>query len=92
PVGEIAPAEGARPDRDYEEAIRALREAMFQPGERVENWDVGGADLEGAVRAMGAEKYYVLESDASDGSTLLSILTSRPIADFAPASWRIAKS
>jgi len=91
PIGEIAPAQGARPDSDYEDAIRALREAMFVPGERVENWDIGGADLEGAVRARDAEQYYVLQTDANDGSTMLSILTARPIADFAPASWRIVK-
>lgn len=92
PIGEIEQAGTTGSDREYQEAIRALRQAMFPPGERVENWDVGGADLEGAVRAMGADRYYVLETDASDGSTQLSILTARPISDFAPASWRIAKS
>jgi hypothetical protein len=92
PIGEIGSTESARPDPKYEEAIRALRQAMFPPGERVENWDVGGVDLDEAVRARGAEKYYVLETDGGDGSTMLSILTARPIADFAPASWRIAKS
>ena len=92
PIGEIGSTESVRPDPKYEEAIRALRQAMFPPGERVENWDVGGADLEGAVRAMGPDKFYMLETDAKDGSTLLSIMTARPIADFAPASWRIAKS
>jgi hypothetical protein len=92
PLGEIDRPETTKADREYEEAIRALREAMFPTGERVENWDVGGADLFGAVRVMGAEKYYVLETDASDGSAMLSILTPSPIADFAPASWRIVKS
>ena len=87
---ELAPSEGS--DREIDEAIRALRQAMFPAGERVENWDVGGADLEGTVRALGADKYYVLETDSSDGSSSVSILTDRPITDFAPADWRILQS
>ena len=33
------------PDRDVEDAIRSLREMIFPTGDRVEKWDVGGADL-----------------------------------------------
>lgn len=92
PLGEPATTEGAKADRDYEEAIRALREIMLPAGDRVENWDVGGADVEAAIRARGADGYYLLESDPSDGTTILSILTDRPIADFAPSEWRVAES
>jgi hypothetical protein len=46
--------------------------------------------VEGVIRAMGAEKYYALETDTSAGSSMLVILTDRPIADFAPAAWRVA--
>jgi hypothetical protein len=92
PLGEPATTEGARADREYEEAILAIRQAMFPAGERVENWNVGGADVEKAIRARGADKYYLLESDSSAGSTLVSIFTERPIADFAPPTWRVAAS
>ena len=87
-LDETAATEGS--NRELEDAVRAIREAMFPAGERVENWDVGGADVEGVIRAMGAEKYYALETDTSAGSSTLVILTDRPIAYFAPAAWRVA--
>jgi hypothetical protein len=87
-LGESVATENS--NRELEAAVRAIREAMFPAGERVENWDVGGADLEGVIRAMGADKYYALETDTSAGSSTLVILSDRPIADFAPAAWRVA--
>ena len=92
PLGEAVVSESARIDREYEEAIRGLREAMLQTGDPVQNWDVGGADVETAIRALGADKYYLLETDPADGTMVVSILTERPVADFAPATWRVAES
>lgn len=84
--------EQVRSDAEAREAVRALREMIFPGGERVEGWDVGGADPEAAVRAMGADKYYLLETDASDGTSILTILTARPISEIAPSGWRVVKS
>lgn len=86
------PEAAQAPDRALEDALRAMREAMFPAGERVEGWDVGGADIEAHVRALGADRHYVLESDASDGSALVGIFTDRPIADLAPPAWRVVES
>ena len=90
--GGAASSEQRASAADGEKAIRQLRELMFPAGERVEDWDVGGADPEEAVRAMGADKYYLLETDASDGTSTVTILTARPISEIAPAGWRIVKS
>ena len=90
--GQAAPAEKPFSDADSEKAIRQLRDLMFPAGERVEDWDVGGADPEAAVRAMGADKYYLLETDASDGTSIVTILTARPISEIAPSGWRVVKS
>src|SRR5688572_27465038 len=78
-------------DRDVEDAIRSLREMLFKPGELVEKWDVGGADPKGDLRAMGADKYYLLES-GPEGSMSIGILSSRAIADFAPPAWRVVET
>ncbi|HEY5721351.1 MAG TPA: hypothetical protein VIT45_03425 [Allosphingosinicella sp.] len=91
-LDELGPTEKTSSDAEAEKAIRQLRDLMFPAGERVEDWDVGGADPEKAVRAMGADKYYLLETDASDGTSVVSILTGRPISDIAPAGWRAIKS
>ena len=77
-----------------QDAIRAmveeLRTAVLRPGETVEGWNVGGADPGAALRAKGADRFYLLEDDGKDRS--VSILTERRITDFAPARWRVLDS
>lgn len=81
------PAAGAA---EFRAAIEEMRAHMLRPGERVEGWDRGGADPDSALRELGAELYYFLNRDGA--ATGVTILTDRPIVDFAPAGWRIADS
>ena len=75
---------------EYRAAVGELRAAMLQPGERVAGWDQGGADPDAELRALGADThYFVTRGETGVG---VSILTDRPIADFAPRAWRIADS
>lgn len=71
-------------------AIAEMRAAMLRPGDRVEGWDVGGADLDAEIRARGADRYYSLTS--GDRGTSVGILTDRPIRDFVPSGWRVVDS
>ena len=74
----------------FRAAIADLRAAMLRPGERVAGWDRGGADPDAELRALGADRFYFLNrGDDGDGVT---ILTDRPIADFAPSGWRVVDS
>jgi hypothetical protein len=82
--------DGASELARYQAAIRELRETLLRPGERVEGWDRGGADPDGEVRRLGADRFYMVSR--SDTGAGVSILTDRPIADFAPAGWRIVDS
>ena len=75
---------------EFRAAVAQMRSELLQPGERVEGWDRGGADPDAELRALGAERYYFLNRDG--GATGVTILTDRPIADFAPAEWRIVDS
>ena len=52
--------------------------------------DRGGADPDSELRALGADRFYQLNRTV-DG-TGVTILTDRPIRDFAPASWRVVDS
>jgi hypothetical protein len=70
--------------------VERMRAELLRPGERVEGWDRGGADPDAALRALGAERFYQL-SRGVDG-TGVTILTARPIRDFAPAGWRVVDS
>ena len=71
-------------------AVEAMRTEMFRPGERVEGWDVGGADPDSELLALGADRhFFVIRSDL--GHSVI-ILTDRRIAGFAPADWRIVDS
>ena len=71
-------------------AIAEMRAVMLRPGDRVEGWDVGGADLDAEIRARGADRFYSLTS--GDHGTSVGILTDRPIRDFVPAGWRVVDS
>jgi hypothetical protein len=71
-------------------AVERMRAEMLRPGERVEGWDQGGADPDAELRALGADRYYQLNRGV-DG-TGVTILTDRPIRDFAPAGWRVVDS
>lgn len=70
--------------------VAAMRSTLLRPGERVPGWNVGGADPDSDLRARGADRHYLLSSGA-DGDSV-SILTSRPIAELAPADWRAVDS
>ena len=76
-------------EREYQDALRSLREAIFPAGERDENWNVGGADVEKALRDLGVDKFYLLKTGSPDGVALVTIVTDRPIADFAEREWRV---
>jgi hypothetical protein len=71
----------------FQAAIAEMRAVMLQPGERVEGWDVGGADPDAELRALGAETHYFL--NRSESGVGVTILTDRPISAFAPQAWRI---
>lgn len=75
---------------EFRAAIDSLRETMLQPGERVAGWDHGGADPDAELRALGADTHYFITR--GDSGVGVSILTDRPIADFAPQAWRIVDS
>ena len=70
--------------------VAEMRATLLRPGERVPDWNVGGADPDSDLRARGADRYYLL-SRGEDGDSV-SILTSRPIAELAPADWRVVDS
>ncbi|HEX8526585.1 hypothetical protein [Allosphingosinicella sp.] len=71
-------------------AVAEMRAQMFRPGEKVEGWDVGGADPDSELKTLGADRnFFVIRSDL--GHSVI-ILSDRRIASFAPADWRIADS
>jgi hypothetical protein len=72
-------------------AVAALREEVFRPGPPIPGWNVGGGDPDAELAAAGADRHYLLLS-SDDGEKSVVILTPRPIADFAPASWRVVDS
>lgn len=72
------------------QAVEELRAAMLRPGERVAGWDRGGVDIDGELRARGAERFYFLNRDSQGAS--VGIITPRPMADFAPPAWRVVDS
>jgi hypothetical protein len=76
-------------EREYQDALRSLREAILPAGERDENWDVGGADIEKAIRDLGVDKFYLLRTGSPDGAALVTVVTDRPISDFAQREWRV---
>lgn len=71
-------------------AVEDLRATLLRPGGVVDGWNVGGADPGADVRAMGADRYYLLSRTPEDDS--VTILTDRPIADFAPTDWQAVDS
>ena len=77
------------PEREDQDSLRSLREAIFPAGERDENWDVGGADIEKDLRDLGVDRFYLLQTGSPDGATLVTIVTDRPISDFAQREWRV---
>lgn len=70
--------------------VTELRTTMLTPGERVANWDVGGANPDADLRARGADRYY-LQTRGDDGDSV-SILTDRPISELAPEDWEVVDS
>ena len=84
----------SRPQDDaaaqFQGLLDQMRAALFTPGEQVPGWDAGGADPDAATHALGADRFYQLSR--SEGSYGVTILTDRPITDFAPERWRVADS
>lgn len=72
------------------QAVAELRANMLRAGERVDGWDVGGANPDADLRAAGAESHYFLNS-GDDGASV-GIITDRPLTDFAPEGWRVIDS
>lgn len=70
--------------------VTELRSTMLRPGERVVNWDVGGANPDADLRARGAERFYI-QTRGDDGDSV-SILTDRPISELAPEEWEVVDS
>lgn len=85
-----APVGEAEAFAQFRTAVERMRAEMMRPGERVDGWDQGGADPDAVLRALGADRYYQL-SRGVDG-TGVTILTDRPIRDFAPAGWQVVDS
>lgn len=74
----------------FQAAVAQLRADILRTGERVENWDRGGADPDADALALGGDTHFLLSS-GGDGNSV-GIVTARPLADFAPASWRVVDS
>lgn len=87
---EAEPADEAQAVAVFRQAVAGMRTAMMRPGERVEDWDQGGADPDGDLRALGAERFYQVNRGV-DG-TGVTILSGRPIRDFAPEGWTVVDS
>lgn len=85
-----APGSEAEALAQFRTQVERMRAEMLRPGQRVEGWDRGGADPDSALRALGTDRYYQLNRTV-DG-TGVTILTDRPIRDFAPANWRVVDS
>ena len=73
---------------EFEAAIAEMRDLLMRRGERIEGWDVGGADPEADLRAMGTDSYYVLTRSAGEDS--VTILTDLPLTHYAPRVWQVA--
>jgi hypothetical protein len=88
-------ATSAQPDQtnpeggfaDLQAMVAQMRTSLYTPGEQVADWDRGGADPDGALRAAGADSHYF----AVDGSTgrSIGIISARPLTAFAPTGWRV---
>lgn len=74
----------------FQAVIAEARATLLRPGPYVEGWDRGGANPNDDLRAMGAERFYLLSRTDEEDS--VTILTDRPIADFAPSGWDIVDS
>jgi hypothetical protein len=72
---------------DLRAMVERLRTELFAPGARVPGWDRGGANPDAELRAAGADSHFFAISDSSGQG--VAILSARPIASFAPASWRV---
>jgi hypothetical protein len=70
-----------------QEAVAQMRQEMFAPGAAVPGWNEGGANPDADLRAAGADDHYYLLT--SEDGTEVVMMTRRPIADFAPAGWRV---
>lgn len=73
---------------DLRQMVERIRAEMYSPGERIPNWDRGGANPEADLRAAGADRHFFLLHSATGDA--VAILTDRPLTSLAPAAWRVA--
>ncbi|HEX8669842.1 MAG TPA: hypothetical protein VF727_15860 [Allosphingosinicella sp.] len=67
--------------------IEQMRADILKPGEVLPGWNVGGADADAELRALGADKHYYLLKDGAKQE--VGILTDKRISEFAPARWKV---
>jgi hypothetical protein len=91
PETRIRPQQSEQSELDrFRAAVDETRRTLFSPGPRVESWDRGGVDVDSDLRALGADRFYLLNPSSSGPQ--IAILTDRPISDFVPAVWRVVDS
>jgi hypothetical protein len=69
---------------------RQWREDLERFARHVPGWNIGGADPNADLKAMGADKYYFANRGSYGVS--VTILTDRPIEAFVPKTWRLLDS
>ena len=75
---------------DIEASVSRTMEELDRLARPVPGWNAGGADPHSDLKAMGADRYYFANRGSFGVS--VTILTDRPIEDFAPKSWRLLDS
>jgi len=75
---------------DMRQMVERIRAEMYAPGERVPNWDRGGANPDADLRTVGADRFFFRLHGVNGDA--VAILTDRSIASFAPAAWRAIDS
>jgi hypothetical protein len=72
---------------EIEASTKRMREESDRLARPVPGWNVGGADPYSDLKAMGADKYYF--ANRGPYGVSVTLLTERPIEDFAPGTWRL---
>jgi hypothetical protein len=67
--------------------VEQMRADILKPGAVLPGWNVGGADADAELRALGADKHYYLLKEGAKQE--VGILTEKRITDFAPSRWKV---